>query len=134
MIEVKRVHLCKPRGTKETPYVMTSPQYATTTAGQQKLAAGPRIVLYINSERNLADAAYCDTSPATQPAMEADGEIHRVAALCDGPRLIDVTTRNVRGAHIQNEGMLSIVKSIKRRLLFGLRAGDGVVPAEYGND
>lgn len=46
---------------------------------------------------------------------------------------IDQTTRNVANAHIRDVGMMLIVESMKRRLLFVLPANDQVVAAEYGN-
>ncbi|HUA78754.1 MAG TPA: hypothetical protein VL997_00160 [Dyella sp.] len=118
---------------RQIPHGTTALQYARAADGQGKLATIPRIVLYVDSEQGLVSETYCDTSQAVQSVTTDGVESHVVAALCDGPRLIDSTTRDVRNASIQSDGMASIVKSMKRRLLYGLSAGDHVVPAEYGN-
>lgn len=118
---------------KLIPYGTTPGQYAAVTDGHGKLATVPRIVLYVGSEQDSTRETYCDTSPVVQPATTRDAKIHMVAALCDGPRLIDLTARDVQNVSIQNEGMASIVKSMKQRLIFGLNMNEEVDPAEYGN-
>jgi len=110
---------------KQIPYGTTQQQYALLNKGQQQLTAAPRIVLYIDSEQKPGSAAYCDASPAVRSFGAKDGDTHLVAALCDGPRLVDVTARNVR---IQNEGMASVAASMKQRLLYGLKPDHTVFP------
>ncbi|RDS86699.1 hypothetical protein [Dyella psychrodurans] len=118
---------------KLIPYGTTPRQYAATTDGQGKLATRPRIVLYVGTDQNPARETYCDAFPVVQPATTGDAAVHMVAALCDGPRLVDLTARDVQSVSIQNQGMVSIMKSMKRRLLFGLNMNEEVEPAEYGN-
>ncbi|GLQ52356.1 hypothetical protein ACFFJT_19740 [Dyella flava] len=110
---------------KQIPYGTTQQQYALLNKGQSQLAAAPRVVLYVDPEQNPGGAAYCDTSSAVRSYSTKDGDTHLVAALCDGPRLVDVTARNVR---IQNEGMASVAASMKQRLLYGLKPDSTVFP------
>lgn len=118
---------------KQIPHGTTPRQYAAANDGKGRLAAVPRIVLYVGAAQHQAGEAYCDTSPAIQIVTTEGAETHVVAALCDGARVVDVTARDVRSTRIQGDGMASIVKSMKHRLLFGLKADGQIVPAEYGN-
>lgn len=118
---------------KQIPYGTTPGQYASALDNTRKLADAPRIVLYIDSGENLTGNAYCDISPISQSVSTKEPETHVIAAFCDGPRLIDLTTRNVQNDRIETDGMGSIVKSMKLRLLYGLPVSDEVDPVEYGN-
>ncbi|MBE1163011.1 hypothetical protein IGX34_21710 [Dyella sp. 7MK23] len=118
---------------KQIPAGTTPQLFAVSSHGQGKLATASRIVLYIGAGPTSADERYCETAAVMQGTGTHSDETHLVAALCDGPRLIDVTARDVNNAAVQTEGMASIVKSMKRRLLSGLKVDDGFVAAEYGN-
>lgn len=119
---------------KKIPYGTTPRPYNSAIDGQEKLAAIPRIVLFVGSEQDPTHETYCDTPPIVQPETTRDTEIQVVAAFCDGPRLVDLTTRDVQSVSIQNDGIVSIMRSMKRRLLDGLNKNDEVNPAEYGNE
>ncbi|WP_233843204.1 hypothetical protein [Dyella sp. 2HG41-7] len=118
---------------KQIPNGTTPDQYAATANAHGKLANAPRVVLYVDAEQGASNETYCNASQVEPSATKAGDENRIVAALCDGPRLIDLTVRDVRDASIQNDGIAPIVKAMKHRLVYGLSVGDYVVPAEYGN-
>ena len=117
---------------KWIPYGTTPRQYAAATNGHARLAEVPRVVLYVGEQYD-AGARYCATSPVSRPAAATNADTPVVAVLCDGQRAVAVTTRSIQSSRIQSGGMASMVKSMKRHLLFGLKADDQTAPAEYGN-
>ncbi|RDS84252.1 hypothetical protein [Dyella psychrodurans] len=112
-----------PQGTTATRYAAKNPQ----ALGLESL---PRVVLYVGGDRMPTNASYCSAAPVLKTADNDRGDVMVASALCDGPRLVVRSRREVKADDLSSVQIASTLNSVKSRLLFGLTISPAQTPDE----
>jgi hypothetical protein len=112
------------------PQGFTTVSYVANHPASSDLNAAPRIVLYIGGDRLPTDATYCGASPVMRDAINSGHGIMVASALCDGPRLVVRSRREVNIGRLDATDISTTIRTLKSRLLFGLTISQAQMPVE----
>lgn len=111
----------------------TANDYAARHPTALGLEAQPRIVLYVGGDQLPTDASYCSAHPVMRTADESRNDIMIASALCDGPRLVVRSRREVAADRVSTTWISSTMSSVKSHLLYGLTVSQAQQPTEQDN-